>query len=539
KLDRKWWWNASSDVLANYESSTYATPVYHSRISTVNGKGKVVYRLKYPDWGRFLIRVVDNEGGHATGRVLYFDWPGWRGRADRGDAKAASMLMFNSDKPSYNVGEKATITFPSTKNGRILLSLESGSNILKQWWEECDGKETKVSFDVTEEMAPNIYVYASLIQPHSSSGNDLPIRLYGVIPLKIENPESHLNPEIIAPQEIKPEQPFEVSVKEKNNREMTYTLAIVDEGLLDITRFKTPDPWTEFYGREALGVKTWDLYDYIIGAYGGNIEKLFAIGGDGDLRGKGDKKANRFKPIVKFLGPFQLNGGSAVHKITLPPYIGSVKVMVVAGNGNNAFGNTDKVIAVRKPLMILVTLPRVVGPGENVALPVSIFAMDSKVKDVTLEVQTNSFFKIDDEKTKRVSFSKPGESDVSFNLKVLSKLGVGKVKVIARSGSETDQFEVEIDVRNPNPKITKYFEALVDAGKPDQYLILYREWKVPTRQRLKFHLYRPLISPADLVILYPIRMVVPNKPLQGHFLNYFWISLQNSMILQRNGLKKM
>ncbi|NJK98183.1 MAG: hypothetical protein HC905_27670, partial [Bacteroidales bacterium] len=311
KLDRKWWWNASSDVLANYESSTYATPVYHSRISTVNGKGKVVYRLKYPDWGRFLIRVVDNEGGHATGRVLYFDWPGWRGRADRGDAKAASMLMFNSDKPSYNVGEKATITFPSTKNGRILLSLESGSNILKQWWEECDGKETKVSFDVTEEMAPNIYVYASLIQPHSSSGNDLPIRLYGVIPLKIENPESHLNPEIIAPQEIKPEQPFEVSVKEKNNREMTYTLAIVDEGLLDITRFKTPDPWTEFYGREALGVKTWDLYDYIIGAYGGNIEKLFAIGGDGDLRGKGDKKANRFKPIVKFLGPFQLNGGSA------------------------------------------------------------------------------------------------------------------------------------------------------------------------------------------------------------------------------------
>jgi uncharacterized protein YfaS (alpha-2-macroglobulin family) len=47
---------------------------------------------------------------------------------------------------------------------------------------------------------------------------------------------------------------------------MTYTLAIVDEGLLDLTRFKTPDAWSRFYAREALGVKTWDLYDQVMGA---------------------------------------------------------------------------------------------------------------------------------------------------------------------------------------------------------------------------------------------------------------------------------
>lgn len=464
KLDRNWWWNASNESLANYESNSYATPVYHTKTSTINGKGKFTYRLKYPDWGRFLVRVVDNDGGHATGEVLFFDWPGWRGRADRGDSKSASMLSFNADKVSYNVGEEASITFPSTKTGRILVSLESGSNIIKQWWEDCDGKEKKVTFQVTEEMAPNIYVYASLIQPHASSGNDRPIRMYGVIPLKIENPESHLNPELSVPAEVRPEQSFDVQVKEKNNKKMTYTLAIVDEGLLDITRFKTPDPWTEFYGREALGVRTWDLYDYIIGAYGGSIERLFAIGGDGDLRGKGDKKANRFKSIVKFLGPFELDGGSAKHTITLPQYIGSVKVMVVAGNGK-AYGNAEKTIAVRKPLMILATLPRVVSPGESLLLPVSVFAMDPKIKKVSLELQTNSFFSIEDDHKKQVSFSKPGENDVAFNIKVLPKIGVGKVKVIATSGSETDIYEIEIDVRNANPKVTKYFEAVVDAGK--------------------------------------------------------------------------
>lgn len=464
KLDRRWWWDTSDESLANYESNSYATPVYSTKVNTLNGKGRFSFRLKYPEWGRFLIRVIDREGGHATGKLLFFDWPGWRGRGNRGDAKNATMLNFSSDKSSYAVGDKAVITFPSSSEGRILISLESGSNVIKQWWQECSGKETQITFDITEEMAPNIYVYASLIQPHASSANDLPIRLYGVIPLKVENPQSHLSPEIIAPEVIRPEETFEISVREKNNRAMTYTLAIVDEGLLDLTRFKTPDPWTEFYGREALGVKTWDLYDYIIGAYGGKIERLFAIGGDGEIRSKGDQKANRFKPVIRFLGPFEFKGGADVHKIKLPQYIGSVKVMVVAGK-ESAYGNSEKSIAVRKPLMILATLPRVVSPGETVDLPVSVFAMESKIKNVDLELQSNAFFNIEEGSSRKHTFNKPGEADVSFKIKVKSKLGIGKVKIIAKSGSETDTYEIEIDVRNPNPKITRYFETIVDAGK--------------------------------------------------------------------------
>jgi uncharacterized protein YfaS (alpha-2-macroglobulin family) len=420
--------------------------------------------LNYPDWGRFLIRVVDKEGGHATGKLVFFDWPGWRGRENRGDAKNATMLNFRSDKVIYNVGDKAVITFPSALNGRILISLESGSNVIRQWWENCEGKETKVSFDVTEEMSPNIYVYASLIQPHAVSGNDLPIRLYGVIPLKVEDPESHISPVITAPSEIRPEETFEISIREKNNKPMTYTVAIVDEGLLDLTRFRTPDPWSEFYGREALGVKTWDLYDNIIGAYGGKIERLFSIGGDGEVRSQGDQKANRFKPVIKYLGPFEYKGSTAIHKIKMPSYIGSVKVMLVAGKGK-AFGNAEKTIPVRKPLMILATLPRVVSPGEEMNLPVSVFAMDSRIRNVTLELESNSFFTIVGGRSKRISFSKPGESDVYFKVKVNSKLGIGKVKVIAKSGNESDTYEIELDVRNPNPKITKSFELVVDAGK--------------------------------------------------------------------------
>ena len=90
---------------------------------------------------------------------------------------------------------------------------------------------------------------------------------------------------------------------------MTYTVAVVDEGLLDLTGFKTPDPWNYFYAREALGVKTWDLYDYVLGAFGGTLEKIFAIGGDEALTDKSANKAKRFVPVVRFLGPFTLGAG--------------------------------------------------------------------------------------------------------------------------------------------------------------------------------------------------------------------------------------
>jgi uncharacterized protein YfaS (alpha-2-macroglobulin family) len=464
KLEWRWWWDSEGEQLANYVSGSYAQVVFNKTVSTTNGKGRFTYRLNYPEWGRYLVRVTDPVSGHSTGKIIFMDWPGWRGRADRGDSKGATMLTFSSDKKSYKVGDKATITVPSSAGGRMLVSLETGSEVLKTWWEETKAGQTKASFEITDKMAPNIYIHVSLIQPHGQTANDLPIRLYGVIPAAVENPATHLTPVITMPDVLRPEKSFTVKVSEKNNNPMTYTLAIVDEGLLDITRFKTPDPWTAFYGREALGVKTWDLYDYVMGAYGGKVESLFAVGGDGELKNGAGQKANRFKPVVKVIGPFTLNSGINKHEITLPQYIGSVKVMVVAGK-DGAFGNAEKAVPVRMPLMVLATLPRVLGPGETVNLPVTLFAMEKNIKNVSLQVVPNEFLHIEGASNQNLSIKEIGETDLSFKLKVASREGVGKVKVIARSGSEKAEYDIEIQVRNPNPKLVKTFEASVDAGR--------------------------------------------------------------------------
>lgn len=474
KINWRWWWETSADNLSNFNSDQYQEKVFEKTISTgSNGKGSFSFELKYPDWGRYLVRVEDPKGLHATAQTIYIDWPGWAGKSRKNDPSAATMLMFSTDKETYHVGETATVTFPSSEGGRALVTVENGNEVLQSIWVKASQGETKFQIPITELFAPNVYINISLLQPHASTLNDSPIRLYGIVPILVENPSTRLTPEIAMPEVLKPEERITIKVKEKQGKAMTYSIAMVDDGLLDLTNFKTPDPWQTFYAREALGVKSWDIYDDVIGAFGGRIDQVFAIGGDGDLAGAKNKKANRFEPMVIHLGPFSLKAGETKsHNIDIPKYVGSVRTMVVAGNaGNGAYGMAEKTTPVRKPLMVLASLPRKITPGETVTLPVTVFAMEDKVKEVTLTLKPDPSFTVAGDATQRVSFSKPDEKMAYFQLNVADFKGIGKVIVVASGNGEKASFELPIDVVNPNP-VTAEVEDLVLAPNESRVISL-------------------------------------------------------------------
>jgi len=466
KIQWRYWWESNADDLASYMGNNYNNPVFTKNVSTSNGKGRFNFRINRPEWGRFFIRVYDPVSGHAAGKIVYIDWPGWAGRPLRTDPQAATMLSFNADKNSYKVGETAEILIPTSSQGRALVSIESGSSVIKAEWIDAKDKETKYSFEVTPEMAPNIYVHVTLNQPHNNALNDMPIRLYGVIPLMIENQDTKLHPSISMPESLEPEKEFSIKVSEANKKRMTYTLAIVDEGLLDLTRFKTPDPWNVFYAREALGIKTWDLYDMVNGAFGGKLESILSIGGDGEEQEKkGGEKTNRFKPVVIFKGPFVLREGQTnTHTFKMPRYVGSVRTMIIAGE-DGAYGFQEKSTPVRSPLMVLATLPRVLGPGEEVNLPVTLFAMEKNIRNVSVQIKTNEFLIPQDEKSKSVAFDQPGDKTVNFLLKTPLKLGKGKVSIVATSGNQSALYDIELDIRPSNPEISEFHASVLEPGK--------------------------------------------------------------------------
>lgn len=460
KMEWRWWWDRHNSR-SNYNEQFYKSEIKTQKVKLRNGKG--YFKFKLNDWGRYMVRAT-NSSGHATGQMFYLDYPWWNSKETEMPG-GATMLTFNADKQKYKVGEIVKLNIPMAAGSRALVSLESGSKVIStHWLKASDGKSTQFSFPATKEMAPNIYAHVTLLQPHAQTANDLPMRLYGVTPLEITDPNTVLKPVVTTAKTFRPMEKAKVTVRESNGKPMTYTVAVVDEGLLDLTRFKTPDPWGNFYAREALEVKTWDLYDQVAGAYGADLSKLLGIGGDGGIAPKEGSKVNRFKPVVKFFGPFELGAGkSATHSFQMPNYVGSVKTMVVARNGS-AYGSGHKATPVRKPLMALGTLPRVVGPGESVRFPVTIFAMEKHVKDVTVKLSAGDLFTVEGGVTRKLNFTEPGDQMAFFDLNVKERIGKTTVKVTAQSGSEVAVYHIDIEVRNPNPPVKEVVEATLENG---------------------------------------------------------------------------
>lgn len=466
RISWSWWWENSDESFGTYINNSSIPPVASGKLQTSGGKTTFKFRVDYPSWGRYLVYVKDKDSGHATGGTIYVDWPESRGRSNKTDPSGIKMLTFSLDKDSYEIGETATAIIPAAAGGRALVSIENGSSILhREWIEVTNEGDTKYTFEITPEMAPNVYLHISLLQPHAQTINDLPIRMYGIAPVFVTNRQTVLQPQIQMPEVLRPETDFNVTVSEKSGKPMTYTLAIVDDGLLDLTNFKTPDPWNEFYSREALGIRTWDMYDNVLGASAGAYSSLFSVGGDATLK-PADAKANRFKPVVKFIGPFYLEKGrQQTHTLKLPMYVGSVRAMVVAGQ-DGAYGNAEKTAFVRTPLMLLSTLPRVLSIQEEITVPVNVFAMEKQVKNVTVSLQASGGgVQIEGSHQQSLTFNRPGDQLVFFTLKTGNKTGKATIKLTASGGGQQTKETIEIEVRNPNPIVTLRSSEWIETGQ--------------------------------------------------------------------------
>lgn len=477
KVGWRWWWEKGEDTtLVDYTGSASHKPIAEGTASVAGGRGKFPFEIKYPDWGRYLL-VVQDRGGHRAATTMYVDWPGWAGRPAADNPGGASVLSVSTDKDRLNVGEEFHVSFPTPKGGgRALLSLETGTGVVSTQWVVPTGDTVSVPIVATSEMAPSVYAHVTVIQPHGAA-NDLPIRLYGVAPVQVEDPGTRLAPAISTADTWSPEATARVQVTEKDGRAMTYTLEVVDEGLLGLTRFRTPDPWPAFYGREALGVRTWDLYDQVMGAFGGVLDGMLAIGGSdevADTTAKAQPQAKRFPPMVRHYGPFTLGPGeTATHEVDVPAYVGEVRVMVIGGH-DGAYGSTEKAVTVKKPLMVLATLPRVLGPGETLTVPVDVFALEASVKDVTVTLAAEGPVALAGSATQRLSFASPGERLATFGLRAKDELGIARITATAEGGGQKATQVIELGVRHPGVRQTDVVHATVEPGSV---------WEQPLRLR--------------------------------------------------------
>jgi uncharacterized protein YfaS (alpha-2-macroglobulin family) len=462
----RWWWNRY-DNMASYMEGKSLDPVIDTVLNIRNGVGTLPFLLPEGQYGRFLIVAKDVESGHESTRVFYAGryYGNWRNE-DQSDQ--LSMLDFEMSDKAYKPGELVQVKLPKTTTGKALVCVENGSKVLMKRWVDA-GQYRTFHFTASKDMFPNAYVHISLVQPFDRANTHLPARLYGIKNVRISDRSTRLNPQIKIKETIRPDRQETLTISEKNNKSMTYTLAIVDEGLLDLTSFRTPDLHKEFYKKQRLGVRTWDMYDQVFYGAGNWTDNVLSVGGDEAVAPVDrNHRANRFKPCVRFLGPFHLTpGGVKTHKIKLDNYIGAVRVMVVAKSGR-AYGSHSKSVKVKKPLMVQATLPRVLSPGDEIKVPVQVFCLKEGTHEVEVRGVFGKHLELQDGEIRKVRFDKPGDKLVYYHVKIAESTGNTRVNVYAKMGKEKAETKTDLNIRLPNEVHSEVKEYVVQAGQEIQ-----------------------------------------------------------------------
>lgn len=505
RIRENWWWEGGSDSLPQYARSIFERPVLRGKASIVNGTGTYTFRVKQEDyWGIYLIRVRDPVSDHAASQVFWVSKYDWYGRP--GEKAAPSNLTLTASRERYEAGQRVSVSFPSNARGRALVTIERSGRVLLQRWQDCAEGTTTVEFTAAPDMSPNAYVHVDFIQPHSGRGNDLPIRLYGILPILVDDPGTRLSPVVEAPESFEPNKAVSFRVRESAGKPMTVTVAVVDEGLLGITRYKAPDPRDEFYRKEASALRSWDFYDFVTGAYSGRLETLLAIGGGDGGELEGGRKPSRFPPVVRYFGPVSLKAGEVRSFSTdLGPYVGAVRIMAVAGRSDGAYGVIERSVPVKAPLMVQATIPRVLSLEEWMSVPVTVFSSLGPRASVTVGLVVSGSVSIEGEASKKITFDTDGERNLSFRVRALSVPGQARLVVTAEGGGKRSEHAVDLPVRPAGGPVAADWEAQALPGGTAELSLAYPGLPGTNRVYLELSALEPiqLTRRVSFLIRYP------------------------------------
>ena len=446
-----WWWDYSNkdDFIRAIKADKNTTIIARGEFKSKDSISNIKFDIK--DRGEMLIEVIDTTNNQSASVSLYASSWGEPLNIDK-----ITQLKIKSDKDKYNNGDKAKVTFESVRGAKALVTISSDKEILKRYWIPTNDTQTSFEVPIDEKYAPNLYASVFLLQDYDSVNNDRALRLYGVVPLNITNEKAKIALNIKAKDEILPNSKLDIEISNAQNKQVTYTLAIVDEGLINLTNFKTPSPYNYFYAKTKYNIRNYDTYDYIISKMEGAVRDTFSIGGDEELAGvankwQNDENAKRFKPVVHFIPPTKSDSkGRAKVSFSVPSYIGKLRVMLVAVD-NNSYGNAQKDIRVSAPVVMLPTIPRSLRVGDNFQMPIEVMKINDSVKSANIAVKSNGIIDFD-ANLKEIRFSNGKKSQtIFFNGSVKEKLGVENIEFQLNSDNFIMRDSTQIDIKAPNP----------------------------------------------------------------------------------------
>jgi len=419
----------------------------HKTLTPAEGAG--VFAFVPQDPGDYILRFKGaGDKAHAASLKLFVEGPGvvsWaKERPDR--------IELSFDKTTYAVGDTAQLIIKSPFAGKGLLTCATDKVYLSKAL-DVRGAAQEETIAVTEEFSPNAYCSLTVIRPVTSGEQWTSHRGYGVVPISVNNEVHKTVVEVKVPGEVRPRDTVKLDLQGPVGKPMEFSVALVDDAILRLTGYKTPDPYEFFYGKRMNGVQTSDIYSLLMPEL--EQQKVAADSspsGDGaayDAKRHNPVNAKRVKSAVIWKSQIVTDAdGKASVEFTVPEFNGKLR-WVVVGVGDGDFAAQAGEVKVVEPLVLNPFLPRFASMDDEFVLPVSVSNMTKEAGSVNVVVEPSEGFTVIGEKTQALSVE-PGKEGVAvFKLKASSKPQKAQIKISASMGNETVSRVTELAVRPP------------------------------------------------------------------------------------------
>jgi uncharacterized protein YfaS (alpha-2-macroglobulin family) len=391
-------------------------------------------------WGQHRLTIIDAENNTSSSVLFYVGWYGGTAAEE-----APDTLRVASDKQNYKPGETARLRIEPSFAGQALVAIAT-DRIVATYAVAVPADGTTVEIPVKAEWGAGAYALVTAWRPLSTPADRTPTRAIGAVWLALDPGLRTLGVQVTTPDKVTPRQRIEVPVKVANlqNEEAFVTLAAVDEGILQLTRFRTPNPAEYYFGKRRLGIAMRDDYGRLLDARADDVGRIRTGGDSGDIGGL-DVVPTR--TVALFSGPVKLDDkGEARIALDIPDFIGQLRLMAVA-YAKTRVGSAEQRLFVRDAVSADVVLPRFLAPNDRGRVALSLHNVDGQAGDYRLTLEAAGAVSLDRPvaETRRLAVNQ--RDLLTWDLKA-GDAGFGKVTVAVQGpGNFSVRREWDIQVR--------------------------------------------------------------------------------------------
>lgn len=448
-----------SGTYFRYESQKQDKLMTEQQIS-VNKNTVYTYIPRSP--GDYEVKVYLPGANNYVSRSFY-SYGSYGSNNNSFEVNNEGNIAIEIDKKSYLTGETVKALFKTPFSGKMLVTTET-DHIVSHRYIDVSNRTASIDLKLTADHLPNFYITATLIKPHEVS--DIPLTVaHGFKNVTVEDKSRKMDVKIDAKKIVRSKTHQKVIVKASPGSFVT--LSAVDNGVLQVSEFKTPNPYDYFYQKKALQVSAFDLYPLLFAEV---RAKLSSTGGDGGI--DMDKRSNpmpakRIKVVSYWGGIKKANSsGVAEFEFDIPQFSGELRLMAVSYKGQS-FGAADNTMTVADPIVVSTALPRFLSPGDTVNVPVTLTNTTDKAANVTATIGVEGPMKVVGGNSQSINLAAKGEGRATFKVVADPTISVGKVTVTVSGMGEKFTDATEISVRPPST-LQKYTGSGSIAGGTTQ-----------------------------------------------------------------------